>query len=140
MKIGFDLDGTLDHLGVRELLYTLCRAEHDIYVITASFKDAKWQSKQSRIEKLVRLGIPILTINDEKYTLADDSEIGVHLIILSAQPVTPAKDMAYVLRDIGMQKGALIEELGIQIMFDDSHDYILDMKRCCGASLCEVHQ
>lgn len=139
MIIGFDLDGTLDKRGVRDLAYCLYRNRHTVYIITASFKDAKWQDKKSRLEKLERLGIQVISIDGDRI-VDDTDELGVHLIILPAQPVTPAKDMAYVLRDIGMRKGALIEELGIELMFDDSHDYILDMKRCCGASLCEVHQ
>lgn len=123
-KYGFDLDGTLDKPHLVTLANDLICAGHEVHIISGCFLDADWQNEEAKQKKLIRLGVDHRAI----------------LHVIHALRVGEGRDLVYVLRDLGMRKGALVEELGIIAMFDDSQDYINDMKRNCGASLLKVEQ
>jgi hypothetical protein len=121
MKIGFDLDGTLDRPAVAELASVLLAAGHEVHIITGVFPEAvDWQDAAAKRQKLRRLGIDFYEgsrMNDSMAVCAGQAI----LHILDAVPATFARD--YRLADLGLRKGALCEELGITMFFDDSQLY-----------------
>lgn len=136
MKIGYDLDGTLDKEPVRKLALALAKEGHEVHVITGMFPDGQsWQGVEAKIRKMKRLGFRNFTYNMTRHVeleYADGPLVFLH--ILEAQPVSPTRNLEYVLRDLGLRKGALIEELGIELMFDDSATYCEMVRRTSGAT------
>lgn len=125
MKIGFDLDGTLDRPAVRDLALELLASRNEIHVISGSFTEAgDWQDPTAKREKLVRLG----------FDLSDPKLI---VTVLDALPQEKF-DREYRLVDLGLRKGAYIEKNGIEIMFDDSEVYCKTMPNMCGAQIVQV--
>lgn len=116
MKIGMDLDGTLDRPHVRDLALALLTAGHEVHIISGTFPEGiGWQDSAAKYAKLARLDIP--------YTEGPGPprEKHAHLHIIDAVPSTYDRD--YRLADIGLRKGALCESLGIQLFFEDSERY-----------------
>jgi hypothetical protein len=134
MKIGFDLDGTLDRPGMAELAKVLLAGGHEVFVISGCFDEAgAWQDEGAKWAKLVRLGLAVETDLFPPYM----AEPGLHLTVLHA--VSHEKfDRDYRLADIGLRKGAFIAEQGIQVMFDDSEMYCKLMPAYCGATIAHV--
>jgi len=112
MKIGFDLDGVLERPVMRELLLRLREAGVEIHIITGSFDEVIWQSADAKRAKLDRLKIPFT-----EWPAVPGPQL--HII----HGVDRSFDIEYRLRDIGLRKGLLTEELGIDIMIDDSTLY-----------------
>lgn len=125
MKIAFDLDGTLDKPAIAQLALVLDRSGHEVHVITGAFPDAKWQSDEHKIAKMERLGL---------HRFCYDGRL--HSII--ALETSPSRNLDYVLRDLGLRKGALCEELGIEIIFDDSALYCDMVKKVSNTVPCCV--
>jgi hypothetical protein len=135
MKIGFDLDGTLDRPALGELCKTLLAAGHEVHIITGVFPEAQdWQDTPAKIRKLQRIDIPF-----RKHMVASD--LGTleavygqapyaTLHVLYAVPSTFDRD--YRLADLGLRKGALCEELGLQMFFDDSATYCKMIPKMAG--------
>lgn len=115
MIIGFDLDGTLDKPSLAGLCQILLAAGHEVHIITGTFPEAAgWQDAEAKRRKLNRLRI--------SFTEQDVVKMGAaRLHVLNAVPSTFDRD--YRLADLGLRKGALCEELGIEIFFDDSALY-----------------
>jgi len=134
MKIGFDLDGTLDRKPVRDLAQALLSAGHEVYIISGCFLEAgEWQDEQAKLEKLVRFGLAISGDGPGKFKLADK----LHVKVLVAVDHT-LFDRDYRLADLGLRKGAYIAEQEIEIMFDDSEIYCKLMPAMCGAQIVHV--
>jgi hypothetical protein len=110
MIVGFDLDGTLDKPALAELALALDRSGHEVHVISGMFPDAPWQNEIHKKAKMERLGLHRISYSGR-------------LHILEAIPVDTNKDLNYVLRDLGLRKGALCEQLGITMFFEDSEIY-----------------
>jgi hypothetical protein len=133
VKVGFDLDGTLDRPALRDLALSLAAAGHEVHIISGCFLEAgDWQDHFSKWKKLVRLGLA-----------SGGSGIGyapipgVHVTILDA--VDHEKfDRDYRLADLGLRKGAYIERNRIEVMFDDSELYCKVMPSMCGAQVVQV--
>ena len=128
MKIGFDLDGTLDRPAIRDLALALIKGGHEVHIITGVFVEAKeWQDEAAKKEKLTRLGIP--------YQMPDamcQVEGTAVLHVLDAVASTFARD--YRLIDLGLRKGALCEKLGITMFFDDSETYVEMIPKMSGGT------
>jgi hypothetical protein len=140
MKIGFDLDGTLDRPVLTELCKGLLAAGHEIHIISGVFPEAVgWQDSVAKKRKLARLAIPydecIVGLPD--VVMVSQHSAGVvncaHLHILQAVPATFDRD--YRLADLGLRKGALCEELGITLFFDDSRLYCEMIPKMSGGTL-----
>jgi hypothetical protein len=117
MTIGFDLDGTLEHPALAALCKALLNDKHVVHIISGSFPEAKWQNKMAKMDKLEMLGIPFCLAEDEVQTEGDAI---LHVIDgLDGKKHTPETRRI----DIGMRKGALCFELGIEIYIDNSADY-----------------
>ena len=124
MKIGFDLDGTLDRPAMAELVRALLKQGHEVHIITAIFLEAgSWQTHQEKRAKLARLNVPFV-----EWPSGCPNRATLH--IMEAMPETYPRD--YRLTDIGMRKGALCEQLGIEMYFDDSATYCETMKAMHG--------
>lgn len=137
MKVAFDLDGTLDKLPVLELAKALLAAGHEVHVITGMFSDGQeWQGVDAKRRKLSRLGLPYVLYRGP--ITAEGSSQAVFLHVIEAIPVSSTKNLEYVLRDIGLRKGALLEELGITLLFDDSATYCDMVHRMSGATTAQV--
>lgn len=144
MKVGFDLDGTLDRPSVRDLALALIAAGHEVHIITGIFSESgSWQDLHSKIQKLDRLGIPNEYYDDGKcpkcgsgegfnIVNAEPGEKTAHLHTLYAMPDTYSRD--YRLADMGLRKGALCEKLGITLFFDDSEDYVKMIPKMSGGT------
>lgn len=124
MTFGFDLDGTLDSPAVAELARTLILAGVSVHIITGTFGESgDYQSAEAKERKLVRLRIPFV------FPVTDDSGRPLRtytpglatLHVLTA--VDPSYGTEYRLRDLGLRKGSLCEELGIDLFVDDSELY-----------------
>lgn len=122
MIIGFDLDGTLDREHLAKLAHYLMATGNQVHIITGMFPEdeAPWQNREEKRKKVERLGLS-----------------GASLHIVEALPITPTRNLDYVLRDINLQKGALISKHGIEVMFDDSPMSEM-MKAFCGATIVRV--
>lgn len=114
MRVGFDLDGVLDHPAMADLYNTLAEQGHDVYVITGVFPEADWQLAEEKWEKLDRNGLCKPT----------------EFIILTA--VGPEFPLEYRLRDLGLRKGNECEKHEIDIFFDDSELYCETIPKMCG--------
>jgi len=110
VKVGFDLDGTLDKPSLSLLAQALLNAGHEVHIITSHFKEGgDWQSPASKREKLARLSL----------RASVDLQPGwCQLHILDA--VDASFPLEYRLRDLGLRKGEMCERLGISVFFDDS--------------------
>jgi hypothetical protein len=104
----------------RPTILTLARAllgsGHEVHVISGCFPHADWQDRNAKIKKMARLGF----------------DAPIHVI--DAIPVTAVHDLNYVLRDLGLRKGALCEELGIELFIDDSETYCSMIPRMSGGT------
>ena len=121
MKIGFDLDGTLDRPAVAALCKALIAAGHEVHIISGCFDEAgQWQDVIAKQKKLYRLGIYPLVCH--VIHAVDHKQF----------------DRDYRLVDLGLRKGAYISEQGIEIMFDDSELYCKTMPSMCGAQIVRV--
>lgn len=132
MKVGFDLDGTLDRSAIRELALALLRDGHEVHVISGCFREAgDWQNQFAKYEKLARLGL--IT----KDGIGMSIPYNLRVVILDA--VDHEKfPRDYRLVDLGLRKGAYIAEQGIELMFDDSELYCKTMPSMCGAQIVRV--
>ena len=136
MRVGFDLDGTLDRPAVRDLALALLKGGHQVYVITGCFLEAgPWQDEDAKFVKLARLGLIKATLDDgyEGYDVPEN----LHVMVL---PAVDHKefDRDYRLADLGLRKGAYISQMGIEVMFDDSELYCKMMPSMCGAQIVQV--
>jgi hypothetical protein len=113
----FDLDGCLDRPTVSTLANALLNSGHELHVISGCFPLASWQDEEAKKKKLARLGLAALTLH-----------------VIDAIPVTAIHDLNYVLRDLGLRKGALCEELGIELFIDDSETYCSMIPRMSGGT------
>jgi len=119
MKIGFDLDGCLDRERVLWLAKELWHRGHEIHVISGIFTESgTWQSEDSKKAKVMKL-----------WTALSGWPSMVTLHVINSSPGIPREDR---LVDIGLQKGALCQRLGIAMMFDDSDTYTKVMKAMAG--------
>ena len=133
MHIGFDLDGVLDRPSLKELCLTLLGAGVTVSCITGVFPEAlNWQDADAKRRKMERLGLPYVELG-RRHTVKEEDMVGkVRLHILIAVPSTFDRD--YRLMDLGLRKGALCEELGIEIMLDDSETYCDAVPKMSGAT------
>jgi hypothetical protein len=95
MKIGFDLDGTLDRPQLATLARYLHEEGHEVHVITCS-RIAQFgysETRDNKVKKLLRLAVP--------YTKLHLVEGGTY-------------------SEAGVAKAGVIEREGIELMFDDS--------------------
>lgn len=105
MKVAFDLDGTLDRPAVASLAKELIAAGVEVHIITGTFEEGgPWQDTQEKKAKVRRLGLE-----------------AARLHVIMAKPEAYPRE--YRLADIGLRKGALCLELGIDILIDDSAVY-----------------
>ncbi len=117
IRIGFDLDGTLDKPALAVMARALMgNPAVEVFIISGIFVEAgEWQSLQRKREKLARLGIPFRGINDPR----DPAKATFYAL----EAVGPEMGLDYRLRDLGLRKAALTEELGISVFIDDSKTY-----------------
>jgi len=132
MKIGFDLDGTLDRVEIQNLAHALLLGGHRVYVLTGCFLEAgEWQNYEAKYEKLGRMGFA--WEDQDGWKLQDNMFIEIF------DAVDHKKfDRDYRLADIGLRKGDFIAREGIEIMFDDSELYVAMMPKMCGAQIVRV--
>jgi hypothetical protein len=133
MKVGFDLDGVLDRPVLKTLCLALLIAGIETYCITGVFPEAlHWQDADAKRRKMDRLGIPYVEMG-KRYIPKEEEMIGkVRLHILTAVPSTFDRD--YRLADLGLRKGALCEELGIELFIEDSELYAEMIPKMSGAT------
>ena len=145
MKIGFDLDGTLDNPAIRDLAKALLAAGHEVHIITGLFIEAgEWQSSSAKHAKLERLGISHFTeemigcCDKQPLTMCygDPEAPAARLHMLYAVPETFPID--YRLRDLGLRKGNLSQQLGLDIFLDDSETY-MKMMPCMDGNVALLH-
>lgn len=130
MKIGFDLDGTLDRPQILALAKALLAAGHEVHVITGVFLEAAdWQDGDAKRKKLLRLGLPF---KENPATASEHASQRAVLHILSAVPATFDRD--YRLADLGLRKGELCERLGIELFIDDSEKYVEMIPKMAGGT------
>lgn len=132
MKIGFDLDGTLDRPAIRDMALALIEAGHEVHIITGVFLEAgEWQSAEQKRQKLTRLGISFEEpMGDSIWVRTPTPEFFLQpgmakyakLHVLNAVDGKEF-DREYRLVDLGLRKGALCEKLGITLFLDDSETY-----------------
>jgi hypothetical protein len=127
MRVAFDLDGTLDRPAIADLARVLLAGGHEVHIITGVFSEAgDWQGAATKRKKLRRIGIPF---HEDENMLGETIRVidqfpqqGARLHILYA--VDHEKyDRDYRLVDLGLRKGALCEQLGIDLVIDDSEMY-----------------
>ena len=134
MKIGFDLDGTLDKPALRALALALLSAGHEVHVISGAFPESgEWQDEQAKLEKLVRFGLAQPGPEPGKFKLPER----LFIEVVNAVELD-VYDREGRLVDIGLRKGAYIEKNGIELMFDDSKLYCKMMPAMCGAQIVQV--
>lgn len=102
MIFGMDLDGNLDTPEIAKLCNILFDAGHTIYIVTGGHADSGEWTMEERVKKLNRLGV--------RYTE----------IIRCLKPT---------IDEIGIEKGRVCKELGIELLFDDSQVYISHARR-----------
>ncbi len=116
MTIGFDLDGTLDHPALASLAKSLINSGHDVHIITGCFLEAgDWQGHNAKADKLSSLQIPFSFPED-----VEEKTATLHILDAVDYKKFPTD---YRLRDLGLRKGALCFELGIEIYIDNSEDF-----------------
>ena len=108
MKIGFDLDGTLDVPALRDLANALHAAGHEVYVVTGGLADTGEWTMPAREQRLAALGVNCTEI---------------------VRCITPR------IADIGALKAQACVEREIPILLDDSGMYI-DGARAASSGLC----
>lgn len=113
MKLGFDLDGTLDHPELKDLCNLLYDAGAEIHILTVgSLGAAGYEStEQRKRDKLQTLGV--------KYH-------HLHLII------------ADTFEEAGDEKAALCEYHQLKIMIDDSETFVKQMTQGTTAIILHV--
>lgn len=116
IRIGFDLDGTLDKPALAVLARVLMNNPAvEVHIITGIFAEAgEWQSLEAKKRKLQRLGIA--------------ASLWPHAVPGTAQlhaltAVDQSFGLDYRLRDLGLRKAVLTEEHGISVFIDDSKTY-----------------
>ncbi len=118
MRVGFDLDGTLDKPAIALLANALLNAGHYVAIITSHFKEGgDWQSRISKRAKLNKLCIPFEE-NDYGWTCPTTKDRVAELFILDA--VDHSFPLEYRLRDLGLRKGELSLRLDLDLFIDDS--------------------
>jgi hypothetical protein len=133
MKIGVDLDGTLDRPAILEVVKALLVAGIETHIITGVFPEAiGWQDAAAKRKKMERLGVPFIEQRGGRHVLVTPEPGVVVLHILDAVPSTFDRD--YRLADLGLRKGALCEELGIGLFIDDSSLYCEMVPKMSGAT------
>lgn len=121
MRIGFDLDGTLDKPALALLAKALLAAGHEVHVITGTFSEAgAWQDSDSKMDKMRRLGLPFRMFPYTSPPLPRSQPMCTLHVLTAADEKF---DRDYRLADIGLRKGALCEKLGIEVYIDDSETY-----------------
>jgi len=122
MRVGMDLDGTLDKPALAALANALLAGGHEVHIITSYFPEGgSWQSPAAKHSKLQRLGIEFEHTTGPRGRTIFSGPDGVkraELHILEAVDVS--FPLEYRLRDLGLRKGEMCERLGIEVMFDDS--------------------
>ena len=111
MKVGFDLDGTLDVPALRDLANALYAAGHEVFVVTGGLADTGAWTQVERERRLAALGV--------NYT-----EI--------VRCITPRAE------DIGRLKAQACTERDIPLLIDDDGSYI-NGARAESAGLCLLH-
>ena len=133
MTIGFDLDGTLDHPALATLCKALLTGGHTVHIISGAFPEAgPWQDIETKCNKLEVLGIP--------YSLPEEEEEGTAILHVLEAVDHKKFTHEYRVGDLGLRKGALCFELGIEVYIDNSADYckiIPAMNR--GVAVLQVH-
>ena len=125
MRAGFDLDGCLDKPALRDLALALLSAGHDVYIITGIFDEAgAWQSAEAKFKKLGRLGIPFVWIRNDDEDLAWHSKVPNPAKLITLHAVDKSFALDYRLRDLGLRKAVVTEQLGIDLFLDDSKTYM----------------
>lgn len=125
IRVGFDLDGTLD----KPALAVLCRVlmanpAVEVHIITGIFSEAgEWQSVQAKLRKLDRLGISVKRPLGESGPVVEVQGTAPYAILHALVAVGPEMGLDYRLRDLGLRKAALTEEHGISVFIDDSKTY-----------------
>lgn len=132
MKIGFDLDGTLDVGPIREVALALLKAGWEVHIITGVFKEAgSWQDADAKRTKLNRLGIPFT-----EYPALVAGKARLHIL----EAVSETYDRAYRLADMGLRKGALCFQLDVELFIDDSDTYCNMIQNMSGdTAVLKVH-
>lgn len=126
MKIGFDLDGTLDTPAIARLCQAMLNEGHTVYIISGVFTEAgDWQSLEAKRRKLQTLGIPHVV-----WPSTHDRGLAM-LYVLESSPAQGDRD--YRLADIGLRKGDLCQRLGIEVFVEDSELYCTMIPKMCGA-------
>jgi len=115
VKVGFDLDGTLDRPELAQLARVLYDAGCEIHVITANaIAVAKYyQTREDKEKKLLRLGV--------LYT-------ELHLAA------------GTTFSEVGQEKARIIREQGIEVMFDDSTTFCNMMEEHSDAVILRVRE
>ena len=134
MRVGFDLDGTLDRFAVRDLALALLAAGHEVHIVSGCFLEAgDWQDETAKLEKLVRLGLAQVGPTFGKFKFSENLRI---MILEAVSHIEFDRD--YRLADLGLRKGAYLEKNGISLMFDDSELYCKLMPAYCGAQIARI--
>ena len=98
----------------------------EVHIITGIFAEAgNWQSVEAKLAKLKRIGISVKW-NEGEGTLCPVTRVhgdAPYAILHALTAVGPEMGLDYRLRDLGLRKAALTEELGISVIFDDSKTY-----------------
>lgn len=134
MTVGFDLDGTLDRPAIAELAKALLKAGVEVHIITGTFAESgDWQSRTAKERKVARLGIPFSYGFTDDFGKPATMPSGIATLhVLTA--VDPSYGSDYRLRDLGLRKGALCEELGIGLFIDDSDVYCAMIPKMSGGT------
>lgn len=127
MRIGFDLDGTLDRPALAELAKSLLADGHEVHIITGVFDEAgDWQNGAAKYVKLVGLGIQC----HEYPAVRQHGTAMLHVL----HAVDVSFGLEYRLRDLGLRKGALCHKFGITMFFDDSETYCEMLPKMSGST------
>lgn len=139
MKIGFDLDGTLDKPAIANLCNAMLDAGHEVHIITGVFDEAgEWQSSDAKFTKLRRIGVEANFYENRAFYPHVKHGPYAYLHVLHAVDVSFGLD--YRLRDLGLRKGDLSHKLGLEIFLDDSETYMKMMPVMNGGiTLLQVH-
>lgn len=133
MRIGFDLDGTLDREPLGDLAGELLAAGHEVFIISGTFNDAgaEWQNDEAKRLKVERHGIPCDLMSDKDAEYWEGGNGKACLIVLEAVPKADF-EYEYRIKDMGLRKGELCDRLGIQIFFDDNQTYVEMIPKMAG--------
>lgn len=132
MKIGMDLDGTIDRPAVADLCRALIAAGHDVHIITGVFKESgDWQGIEAKREKLTRRGISFVENAEHRSEFSLVNPAVLHVL----DAVGPEFDRDYRLADLGLRKGALCEKLDLTLFIDDSLTYCEMIPKMSGGTV-----